>query len=188
MATRSITLLVLLLMMGSCAKLSVTVDVLNPEVVETRAEEDYINASIVEVLAADEAGINQKFLDIKNDHYKAYEESIRQTNVEIALLDDIGDSTLIRLKEKQNQDARAGWGNILTVYSRKEAQWRASVTFIKELYSRYDTTDDMIEKKALQTDLVIQLQTLAALTDHLEEFVNKDLDKDLFKKVPTKSY
>ena len=176
MMKSALTVLFLLALLSTgCARLEVTVSVLDKFVIDESINDELISNSMKQLAIQDSQSINSMFTDIINEHFRAYLIKIEALRKEEAAEED---------EKKKNAFSESIKGFYTTFYKtiepeyrRLQKKWEVSVFSIQDLYKKYVETKDDAEKKSYKDNLVAELRSLQAQKMYLREYLLKDLDQ-----------
>lgn len=175
MRIKLVTTFIIAAFLLGCAKLEVTVDVLNPELIQPLAQDDFIQDKMQEILVEDETAVNQRFLDVQNAHFQAY---VAKSDLLVQQAQDTEVEFEKKLLEISAADLITGFTeDIAPIYESREADWVATTKEVRRLYQDYDNATDAAQKSRLRKSLIVNLEGRAVMIRQLTEFVNYDLDK-----------
>lgn len=166
-----ILLAVMIVCLTACAKLQVSVDVLDADILTIRNV-------MPDILVQDKQYINQTILEFKTAHQRPYLAQEEQLRAQVEKLQAAGNERGAAQKGGFADELSVGFSTLISpYYDNRKADWLATVNAIRDKFDSYEGEADMIKKKARQRSLIIQIMSLGSLKSNIIKFRQDDLDE-----------
>jgi len=153
----------------------VTVSVLDKSVIEDSINEDLISNSMKQLSIQDAQSIESMYIDIQNEHFKAYTIRIDGLRNKEKAESDEKKKALIKLKIKALNTAFSK--TVVPEYQRLQIKWETSIISIQKLYEKYSQEINEADKIKYKNNLVSAIENLNGQKTYLKEYLLRDIDQ-----------
>lgn len=177
-SARVIVALVAFAALSACSSLAVQVDVLRPEVVSARVDADAIARVMPLIAAEDDLLVDRVFIDLGNQHFKAYQD-IRKRYLETAatLPATSQDRKNLEIAAKSLEDGVPQ--EIHDFYDRKQSEVKAANANLRTYWGEWRAATDDATREGISRKMLATLAQRQALLASAYEMLAHDLDQQI---------